>query len=242
MLKYIIRRLLMMIPMLILISIVSFILIELPPGDFMTQQITNWELSGLQVSQQEIDSMVRRFGLDQPVHMRYLTWVRRLVIDQDLGMSFEYQRPVMELIKERLPATMILVTISMIVSWAVAIPAGIYSATHQYSILDYIFTFFGFIGMGSPGFLVAMILAWISIRYFHFSPIGLMSMDYVGKAWDWAKLLDVMKHVWFPILVMSLSGTGGLMRTMRNNLLDEMGKQYVMTARAKGLPFGKLLF
>ncbi|MCD4753666.1 MAG: ABC transporter permease [Anaerolineaceae bacterium] len=241
MLKYIIRRLLMMIPMMILISMVSFLLIELPPGDFMTQQITNWELSGLQVSQQEIDSMVRRFGLDQPVHMRYITWLRRLVVDQDLGISFEYQRPVMELIKERLPATMILVTISMIVSWAVAIPAGIYSATHQYSILDYIFTFFGFIGMGSPGFLVAMILAWISIRYFHFSPIGLMSMDYVGKAWDWPKFIDVMKHVWFPILVMSLSGTGGLMRTMRNNLLDELGKQYVMTARAKGLPFGKLL-
>lgn len=241
MLKYIIRRLLMMIPMMILISLVSFLLIELPPGDFMTQQITNWELSGLQVSQQEIDSMVRRFGLDQPVHIRYITWVRRLVVDQDLGISFEYQRPVMELIKERLPATMILVTISMIVSWIVAIPAGIYSATHQYSILDYAFTFFGFIGMGSPGFLVAMILAWISIRYFHFSPIGLMSMDYVGKAWDLAKFIDVMKHIWFPILVMSLAGTGGLMRTMRNNLLDELGKQYVMTARAKGVPFGKLL-
>lgn len=241
MLKYIIRRLLMMIPMMILISLVSFLLIELPPGDFMTQQITNWELSGLQVSQQEIDSMVRRFGLDQPIHIRYITWLRRLVVDQDLGISFEYQRPVMELIKERLPATMILVTISMIVSWAVAIPAGIYSATHQYSILDYLFTFFGFIGMGSPGFLVAMILAWISIRYFHFSPIGLMSMDYVGKAWDLPKFIDVMKHIWFPILVMSLAGTGGLMRTMRNNLLDELGKQYVMTARAKGLPFGKLL-
>jgi len=241
MLKYIIRRLLMMIPMLILISLVSFFLIELPPGDFMTQQITNWELSGLQVSQQEIDSMIRRFGLDQPLHIRYITWLRRLIVDQDLGISFEYSRPVMELIKERLPATMILVTISMIVSWVVAIPAGIYSATHQYSILDYAFTFFGFIGMGSPGFLVAMILAWISIRYFHFSPIGLMSMDYVGKAWDLAKFIDVMKHVWFPILVMSLSGTGGLMRTMRNNLLDELGKQYVMTARAKGVPFGKLL-
>ncbi|MCD6476473.1 MAG: ABC transporter permease [Anaerolineaceae bacterium] len=241
MLKYIIRRLLMMIPMMVLVSMVSFMLIELPPGDFMTQQITNWELSGLQVSQQEIDSMVRRFGLDQPVHIRYMTWVKRLVIDQDLGISFEYQRPVMELIKERLPATMILVTISLLVSWAVAIPAGIYSATHQYSILDYLFTFFGFVGMGSPGFLVAMILAWISIRYFHFSPIGLMSMDYIGKAWDWPKFIDVMKHAWFPILVMSLSGTGGLMRTMRNNLLDELGKQYVMTARAKGLPFGKLL-
>ncbi len=118
----------------------------------MTTKITNWELSGLQVSQQEIDSMIRRFGLDQPLHIRYITWVRRLVVDQDLGLSFEYQRPVMELIKERLPATMILVFTSLIVSWGLAIPIGIYSATHQYSAFDYVFTFFGFLGMGSPGF------------------------------------------------------------------------------------------
>ena len=241
MFKYLIRRLLMMIPMLILVSMIAFLLIELPPGDFMTTKITNWELSGVQVSQQEIDSMIRRFGLDQPVHIRYLTWLRRLIIDQDLGISFEYQRPVMELIKERLPATMILVSISLIFSWGLAIPIGIYSATHQYSVFDYVATFLGFVGMGSPGFLVAMILAWISIKYFNFSPIGLMSMDFIGEPWTWAKFVDVMKHAWFPIVIMSLNGVGGLMRTMRNNLLDEMGKQYVVTARAKGVPFGRLL-
>ncbi len=241
MFKYLIRRLLMMIPMIILVSMIAFLLIELPPGDFMTHWINNRMLSGITVSEQEIESMVRRFGLDQPVHIRYLTWLRRLVIDQDLGISFEYQRPVMELIKERLPATMILVAISLVFSWGIAIPIGIYSATHQYSPFDYVATFLGFVGMGSPGFLVALILAWVSIKFFNFSPIGLMSMDYVGKAWTWDKWVDVLKHVWFPILIMSLQGVGGLMRTMRNNLLDEMGKQYVITARAKGVPFTKLL-
>ncbi|MBN2047502.1 MAG: ABC transporter permease [Anaerolineaceae bacterium] len=241
MLKYLVRRTLMMIPMLLLVSMIAFMLIELPPGDFMTTKITNWQLSGLQVSQQEIDAMIRRFGLDQPVHIRYLTWLRRLVVDQDLGLSFEYQRPVMELIKERLPATMLLVLTSLVVSWILAIPIGIYSATHQYSAFDYIFTLVGFIGMGTPGFLLAMLMAWISIHYFNFSPIGLMSMDYVGAPWNWDKWMDVLKHVWFPILIMSVQGTGGLMRTMRNNLLDELGKQYVVTARAKGVKPGKLL-
>jgi len=241
MVKYVIRRLLMMIPMLLLVSMVAFILIELPPGDFMTTQITNWQLSGLQVSQQEIDSMIRRFGLDQPVHIRYLTWLRRLVIDQDLGLSFEYQRPVTELIKERLPATMMLAFTALIISWLLAVPIGIYSATHQYSGFDYVFTFIGFIGMGTPGFLLAMLLAWVSIRYFNFSPIGLMSMKFVGQPWSPEKVVDVLKHVWFPILIMSIGGIGGLMRTMRNNLLDELGKQYVVTARAKGVKAGKLL-
>ncbi|MEE4193658.1 MAG: ABC transporter permease [Anaerolineae bacterium] len=241
MFKYLIRRLLMMIPMMILVSMIAFFLIELPPGDFMTQYINNRRLQGITISDTEIESMVRRFGLDQPVHIRYLTWLRRLIIDQDLGISFEYQRPVMELIKERLPATMILVFISLIFSWGVAIPIGIYSATHQYSPFDYVATFLGFVGMGSPGFLVALILAWISIKYFNFSPIGLMSMEYIGKPWDWPKFVDVLKHAWFPIVIMSLNGVGGLMRTMRNNLLDEMGKQYVVTARAKGVPFRKML-
>jgi peptide/nickel transport system permease protein len=231
----------MMIPMMILVSMIAFFLIELPPGDFMTQYINNRRLQGITISDTEIESMVRRFGLDQPVHIRYLTWLRRLIIDQDLGISFEYQRPVMELIKERLPATMILVFISLIFSWGVAIPIGIYSATHQYSPFDYVATFLGFVGMGSPGFLVALILAWISIKYFNFSPIGLMSMEYIGKPWDWPKFVDVLKHAWFPIVIMSLNGVGGLMRTMRNNLLDEMGKQYVVTARAKGVPFRKML-
>lgn len=241
MFKYLIRRLLMMIPMLVLVSMIAFLLIELPPGDFMTHWINNRMMSGITVSEQEIESMVRRFGLDQPIHIRYLTWLRRLIIDQDLGISFEYQRPVMELIKERLPATMLLVAVSLVFSWGLAIPIGIYSATHQYSPFDYVATFLGFIGMGSPGFLVALILAWVSIKYFNFSPIGLMSMDYIGQPWDWPKFVDVMKHAWFPIVIMSLQGIGGLMRTMRNNLLDEMGKQYVVTARAKGMPMGKLL-
>ena len=241
MFKYLIRRLLMMIPMLLLVSMIAFFLIELPPGDFMTHWIENRRLSGVTVSETEIESMIRRFGLDQPVHIRYLTWLRRLVIDQDLGISFEHQRPVMELIKERLPATMALVAVSLVFSWGLAIPIGIYSATHQYSAFDYVATFLGFIGMGSPGFLVALILAWISIKYFDFSPIGLMSMDYIGQPWNWEKIVDVLKHVWFPIVIMSLNGVGGLMRTMRNNLLDELGKQYVVTARAKGLPFRKLL-
>lgn len=241
MIKYVARRLLTMIPMLILVSMIAFFLIELPPGDFMTTQITNWELQGLQVSQQEIDALVRRFGLDQPMHMRYLTWMRRLVVDQELGFSYQYQRPVKQLLSERLPATMLLTVAALITSWALAIPIGIYSATHQYSAFDYVFTAIGFVGMGSPGFLIALIAAWISIRHFNFSPIGLMSIQYVGKPWDVPKILNVLQHVWFPIFIMAIGGTGGLMRVMRNNLLDELGKQYVITARAKGVKFSKLL-
>ena len=235
MIKYVLRRVLMIVPMVILVSIIAFLLIELPPGDYLTVRIMNLEEQGIYLSDAEILSLQRQYGLDKPVYQRYFIWVRNFVIHGNLGVSFQYERPVIDLIRERLPATLMLVMFSMIVSWCLAIPLGIFSATHQYSFLDYGLTFITFLGVGTPGFLLAMIIAWISISVFDFSPIGLISVEYIGKPWDLAKFIDVLKHIWFPVLIMAIGGTGSLMRTMRNNLLDELKKQYVDTAKAKGL-------
>lgn len=235
MVKYIIRRSLMIIPMVFLISVIAFLLIELPPGDYLTVRIKNLEDQGVILSQAEILTLTKQYGLDKPVYARYFRWIENFILRGDLGISFQYERPVMDLIRERLPATIMMVVMSLTVSWVIAIPLGIYSATHQYSVFDYIFTFLAFLGVGTPGFLLAMIVALISITVFNFSPIGLMSVEFAGKPWDWAKFIDVMKHIWFPVMIMAIGGTGRLMRTMRNNLLDELKKQYVMTAHAKGL-------
>ena len=235
MIKYIIRRALMIIPMVIMVSIIAFLLIELPPGDYLTVRIMNLEEQGIYLSQAEILSLERQYGLDKPMYVRYFVWIKNFLLHGNLGVSFQYERPVIDLIKERLPATVMLVLTSLVVSWCLAIPLGIYSATHQYSILDYVLTFITFLGVGTPGFLLAMIIAWISISVFDFSPIGLISVEFIGKPWDIPKILDVMTHIWFPVLIMAIGGTGSLMRTMRNNLLDELKKQYVDTAKAKGL-------
>ncbi len=242
MLIYIVRRLIMLIPILFAISVVSYFLIELPPGDWVTYQIENLRASGVQLNEDEAERLTKMYGFDQPVYMRYLKWIQGIVLRGDFGWSFQWNRSVNDVLAERLPLTVTISLLALLVSWAIAIPIGIYSATHQYSIGDYIFTFLGFIGLATPGFLLAMLLAWALFVYFDFSALGLYSTQYLDAPWSWGKFLDMLQHLILPLLIIGLSGTGATIRIMRGNLLDELGKQYVITARAKGVTELQLLW
>lgn len=241
MLAYIARRIVTLIPILFLISVVSFIVIELPPGDWVTFQIENLRMSGVELGQDEADRLTRQYGLDKPPHERYLRWMENMLIHGNFGWSFQWNRPVNDLLAERIPLTMAISIASLLLSWAIAIPIGIYSATHQYSVWDYIFTFIGFIGLATPGFLVALVLAWLIFTTTGFSPLGLFSTQYIDAPWSWEKLVDMLKHLILPLFIIGLGSTGTTIRVMRANLLDELKKQYVITARAKGLSELKLL-
>lgn len=242
MLGYIVRRLVMLVPILFLISVVSFFIIELPPGDWATYYIENLRSSGIELSEEEAQRLIRQYGLDRPVYIRYLKWMENMILHGDLGWSFQWQRSVNDLLKERVPLTVFVSLLALIFSWVVAIPIGIYSATHQYSVWDYIFTFIGFIGLATPGFLLALILAWGLYVFFDFPVLGLFSTEFLDQPWSWAKFLDMLKHIWLPMILVGLANTGGTIRVMRGNLLDELRKPYVVTARAKGLTGWGLLF
>ncbi len=242
MLSYIIRRVLILIPLLFVLSIVSFIIIQLPPGSFLETYISTLVLSGTQVSDAEIARLVKLYDLDKPVYVQYFTWIKNIILHGDLGRSFQWNRPVTELISERIGLTMLISILTMIFTWIIAIPVGIYSALHQYSLFDYFFTFLGFIGLALPGFLVALLVVWGAFSIFGVSVTGLFSAEFANAPWSWAKVLDMLKHIWVPMVILGISGTAGLIRTMRGNLLDELGKQYVVVARAKGLPERELIF
>ncbi len=241
MLVYIIRRVLFFIPLLLLLSIVSFIIIQLPPGDFLTTYIMGLERQGIEVREEEIINLKRLYGLDKPMYVQYLIWMRNL-LSGNLGRSLQWNKPVSEILAERLPLTVLISLLTTIFAWIVAIPIGIYSAIHQYSIFDYVFTLIGFIGVSIPGFLLALVLLWFFFSRFNIAMIGLFSPEFINAPWSMVKILDMLKHIWFPIIIIGMSGTAGLIRTMRGNLLDELRKQYVITARAKGLPERKLIF
>lgn len=242
MLVYIIRRVVMLIPILLLISMVSFFVIELPPGDWVSTYLNNLRVSGIEVSQQEAERITQMYGFDQPAYVRYLNWMRGILTRGDFGWSFQWGASVNDVIRDRLPLTLIISILSLIVSWAIAIPIGIYSATHQYSAVDYFATFLGFIGLATPGFLLAMILAYGFYRFFGFSALGLYSTQFLDAPWSWAKFVDVLKHLALPLIIIGLAGTGSTIRVLRGNLLDELKKQYVVTARAKGLSEARILF
>ncbi|MCL4506930.1 MAG: ABC transporter permease [Chloroflexi bacterium] len=235
MLAYIARRIVTLIPILFLISLVSFIIIQLPPGDWVTRQITQLRLSGIQVGEDEALRLTKLYGLDKPGGERYIMWMKGILLEGNFGWSFQWNQPVNSLLAERIPLTMGISIASLIISWIIAIPIGIYSATHQYSVLDYIFTFIGFIGLATPGFLVALVLAWFIFTTTGFSPLGLYSNQFLDAPMSLAKLGDMLKHLILPLLIIGLSSTGVTIRVMRANLLDELKKQYVITARAKGL-------
>jgi len=241
MLNYIIYRVAIAIPLLLILSIVSFVIIQLPPGDYLTTYINNLRLSGIQLNEDEVVRLKELYGLDKPLYMQYLIWIKNFVRG-DLGRSFQWNRPVNEILAERVPMTVIISLLTTIFAWVIAIPIGIYSAIRQYSLFDYIFTFLGYIGLSMPGFLLALILMWFLFVKFGFSMTGLFSPQFATASWSFAKFIDLLKHVWFPVILIGMSGTAGLIRTMRGNLLDELRKQYVITARAKGLPEGKLIF
>ncbi len=242
MIGYITRRLIFLIPMLFAISIVVFLIIQLPPGDFMSTYIANLEASGMAVSDESAMALRRQYGLDRPIAVQYFYWIRNIVTKGDWGRSFSWNKPVADILVERVPLTVAVSLTSTIFVFAVAIPIGIFSATHQYSLFDYFFTFLGFIGISIPPFMLALILMWGVFTLFNWSVGGLFSPEYIDAPWSTARVLDLMKRIWFPVILIGLSGTAGLMRVMRGNLLDELRKQYVVTARAKGIPEMRVLF
>lgn len=231
MFRYIIRRFLMMIPMMILISILCFVVIKLQPGDFTTQFLHDPRISLEMVAQ-----IRERLGLDQPAYMQYLTWIKGILTRGDFGYSFAYKRPVQELIWERMGWTVMVAVVTIIFTWAVAIPTGIYSATHKYSFLDYLLTFIGFIGVSIPSFFLALVLMYLHLSLGGTAVGGLFSQQYIGAPWSLGKIKDLLNHLWIPVIAIGLDGTASLIRLMRANLLDVLNAQYVTTARAKGLP------
>lgn len=241
MFSYVIRRFIYMIITLVAVSIVAFTIIQLPPGDYVTSLIIALRAEGRDVSKAEIISLEKRYGLDLPIYLQYFKWTWNM-LHGDFGKSFQWNRPVSELIAERLPFTVMLSILSMLFVYAVAIPIGIYSATHQYSAGDYSFTVVGFAGLAIPNFLLALILMFLFYKYFGFSPGGLFSPAYQLAPWSSGKILDLIKHLPIPVIVIGTAGTAGLIRVMRGCLLDELQKQYVITARVKGVSERTLLF
>jgi len=242
MLAYILRRIGIMIPTVFVISIISFIVIQLPPGDFLTSYVMGLRQQGEYIQQEEIDNLRDRYGLGQPVYVQYAKWVWGIASRGDWGQSMEWQRPVKELIWERMALTVVLSLVSLFVGWFIAIPLGVYSATHQYSIPDYIATFISFVGVGTPGFMIALVVMWFAMRQLGLNVGGLFSEKYMLAPWTWDKVVDMLKHLWIPVLILAVNGTAGGLRTTRANLLDELNKPYVETARSKGISEGKVIW
>ena len=241
-LNYIVKRLLQLIPLLVAVSVIIFIIIQLPPGDYLTTYIIQLETSGLEVNQSEIINLTRQYGLDKPVYQQYFFWVKNIITKLDFGRSFQWQQPVSQILETRLPATIGISLLSLVVTWAIAIPIGIFSATHQYSFFDYFWQAVGYVGMSCPGFLIALAAVFFIYVQTGESLTGLFSAEYVNAAWSWAKFMDMLPRLALVVLIIALTGTAGMIRSMRAMLLDELQKQYVITARAKGVAEKKLLW
>jgi peptide/nickel transport system permease protein len=220
---------------------VTFTILQLPPGDFVTAYAAQAAASGSSISAAEADALRQAYGLNQPLWVQYVKWLS-LVASGDFGRSFEYGRPVIEVIGDRLWLTVLLSLGAIIVTWGLALPIGIYSAVRQYSVGDYVFTLIGFVGLAVPNFLLALIVMYFGLRWFNLSVGGLFSPDQQLAPWSWTKVYDLALHLPVPMLILSLAGTAQLVRIMRANLLDELRRPYVMTARARGLPERKVIF
>ncbi len=242
MLQFLLRRLLYMIPTLIAISIVAFVIIQLPPGDFLTTMVASMAAQGEDMDTTAMRALEEQYGLGQPVHIQYLKWMQGILLRGDFGDSFGWNKPVSDLVWSRLALTFVLSLASLLFVWVVAFPIGIYSAVKQYSVGDYVATFFGFLGLAIPNFLLALILMYIAFKFFNQSVGGLFSPEYTEAPWSWGKVADLFAHLWVPVVIIGTAGTASLIRIMRANLLDELRKPYVVTARAKGLPEWRLLF
>ena len=235
MIGYVIRRILIMIPTLLAISLIVFIIIELPPGDYLESYVAELQAQGESVDPQEIQFLREQYGFDESPVQRYLRWVGGM-LQGDFGYSFEYRLPVSEVVGDRLFLTIVVSMATIIFTWIIAFPIGIYSATHQYSWGDYGLTFIGLLGLATPNFLLALILLYFANVTFGTSIGGLMDPEYIDQPWSVDKALSVLEHLWIPVVVIGTAGTAGMIRRLRANLLDELQKQYVVTARAKGLP------
>ena len=240
MLNYLLRRALYAVMAIWAVSIISFFIINLPPGDYVTSYIAQLQNTGSIVLADEADNLREFYGINRPLYVQYGKWINQIA-HGNLGYSFEFGLPVNDVIGERLILTMILALVTVVFIWIVAIPIGIFSAVQQYSIWDHTFTFFGFIGLAVPDFLLALIMMYMSFVLFDFSIGGLFSPDYVAVGWSLGRVWDLMKHMVIPVIILGTSGTASLIRITRANLLDELRKPYVATARAKGLPEWKLV-
>lgn len=241
MIRYILGRILVMIPTLILISILVFTIIELPPGDYFESYISEMRALGETADLAEIEQLKARYGFDQPAPIRYFRWATGMLVG-DFGYSFEYRMPVSDVVGDRMWLTIMVSFVTIIVTWILAFPIGIYSATHKYSWGDYGLTFFGLLGIAIPNFMLALILMYFANIWFGTSIGHLMDREYLGQPMSWDKLKSILEHLWIPVLIIGTAGTAGMIRRLRANLLDELQKPYVATARAKGLhPFRVLM-
>jgi peptide/nickel transport system permease protein len=231
-----------MIPTLFLISIISFIALQLPPGDYLTSYAAELRTMGESIDQEALDSLRERYGLGEPVYVQYFKWIHGIITRGDWGQSMEWQRPVRDLIGEALGLTVALAVFSLVVSWSLAIPMGVYSATHQYSIPDYLMSIFSFFCLGVPSFLWALVIMYFAQTQLGLSVGGLFSEKYLSAPWSWEKFVDLLQHLWIPGVIVAIEYTAGDLRTTRANLLDELNKPYVELARAKGLSEGKLIW
>lgn len=240
MIQHIIKRLLLLPVLLLIFSVFAFVIIQAPPGDFVTSYIAELAASGSSMDQVQIDALRTQYGLDQPIYAQYGKWIGR-ILRGDLGVSLDWQKPIRELITERLVLTVIIGLMTFFLSWVLAVPIGIISAVKKYSLLDYGLTVFNYIGIATPSFLVALIAMWLAFSWFGISVTGLFSSEFVDAPWSMARVADLLKHLWLPVLILTLGGTARLARIMRANLLDELNKPYVEMARAKGMAEWKLI-
>jgi peptide/nickel transport system permease protein len=235
MLRFIAKRILWMVPSLLVVSFLAFVLIQLPPGDYVTTYIATLAASNEVVDQNTAAELRARFGLDQPMIIQYVKWISGIVLRGDFGLSFEWQQPVSDLIWERMALTLVLTFSTLLATWGIALPIGVFSAIRKYSIGDYIVTFFSFLGLAIPSFLLALVLMYVAAVEFGQEVGGLFSDQYLTAPWSFGKVVDLLHHLWIPVIILAVSGTASLIRVMRANMLDELHKPYVTTARAKGL-------
>jgi len=233
-LVYLLRRILIMIPTLLVISILLFIVIELPPGDYVTSYVQALKARGVEIREEQLEALRVRFGLDQPFPVRYGKWIWGF-IRGDLGVSYTYGEPVTKLIVDRIPFTIMISVITILFTWVMAIPIGILSAVKKYSFWDYLLTLIGFIGLSVPNFFLAILLMYLGFKYFGVSIGGLFSREFLFAPWSWAKFADLLSHLWVPVVVIGTAGTASMIRVLRASLLDELSRDYVRTARSKGL-------
>lgn len=233
---FILKRIAFMVPTLLAISIVSFIIIQLPPGDYLTTVVAQLTADGGTIDPAQLTALRERYGLGDPIYVQYFKWISGIVLRLDFGQSFQWDRPVLALVAERLPMTMLIAIGTLFVTWVIAFPIGIYSAVKQYSIGDYLATGFGFLALAVPNFMIALVLMYIGFEFFGQSVGGLFSPQYVDAPWSVGKFLDLLAHLWVPIVVLGTAGTAALIRILRANLLDELHKPYVVAARARGVP------
>lgn len=241
MLVYILKRIAYMIPTLFGISLIAFLIIQLPPGDYLTSMVANMESNGQTVDPSQLAALREQYGFDQPIYVQYVKWIFGIVAHGDFGQSFQWRQSVSALIWNQLGNTLVVTLASLLLVWGLALPIGIYSAVRRYSVGDHVFTLLGFLGLAIPNFILGLVLMYLAYKFFGQSVGGLFSPQYMQAPWSWGRVGDLLQHLWIPVIVIGTSGTAALIRILRANLTDELHKPYVLTARAKGLPEYKVV-